>query len=76
MMIVKGRFIRSDDMGKHLHHLIAMGWKVNVDVDMFGNGTMYFEHEQSCTAFTEFTEFNTNDWVEIEYNELGIINRI
>ena len=75
-MIVNNEFIRSDRMGKGLHHLIAMGWEIEVEVDKFGTGIMMFHHPVNCTTFVEFTEFNVNDWVEIQYNELGTIKRV
>ena len=75
-MMIKGKFVRSDVMGKKLHHLIAMGWEIEVVVDRFGNGEMLFHHPQSCTNFVEFTEFNVNDEVEITFNELGTVKRV
>ena len=70
-------FISYERMGKKLHHMIALGYEIEVVLeDRLGNGIMYFYHPVNTTIAIPFTEWNVADDVEITYNELGTIKKL
>ena len=72
-----GQFIDYERMGRKLYQMLGLGYECEVHIETIdGSGIMYFYRENDTTIAIPFTEFNTFDEVEIEYNELGTIKRL
>lgn len=72
-----GQFIDYERMGRKLHQMLGLGYECEVQIETIdGSGIMYFYRENTTTIAIPFTDFNTFDEVEIEFNELGTIKRL
>lgn len=72
-----GEFITYERMGNKIKHMLGLGYEFKVVLEnREGTGIMYFEREGSTTIAVPIAEFNISDEVEIEYNELGEIQRL
>lgn len=75
-MKYNNEFINYERMGAKVKHMLALGYECEVVLETFTDGIMYFHREDVSTIAVPFTDFNTFDEVEIEYNELGTIKRL
>lgn len=76
-MKINGKFITYEKLGRAIMNKIALGYQVDVYYDKFGNGYMEFYLSKKHPSYpVEFTEMKVEDFVEIEYNELGKLIRV
>lgn len=70
------QYITYERMGRKIREMISLGYNCEVVLETFTDGIMYFHHKDFTTIAVPFTDWNTFDEVEIEYNELGTIKRL
>lgn len=76
-MKINGKFIDYETLGRKIMSKLALGYQVDVYYDKFGNGYMEFYLSKEHPSYpVEFTEMKVEDYVEIEYNELGELHRV
>lgn len=76
-MKINGKFITYEKLGRAIMNKIALGYQVDVYYDKFGNGYMEFYLSKEHPSYpVEFTEMKVEDFVEIEYNQLGKLIRV
>lgn len=76
-MKINGKFIDYETLGRKIMNKLALGYQVDVYYDKFGNGYMEFYLSKEHPSYpVEFTEMKVEDYVEIEYNELGELHRV
>lgn len=76
-MKINGKFIDYETLGRKIMSKLALGYQVDVYYDKFGNGYMEFYLSKEHPSYpVEFTEMKVEDYVEIEYNELGELYRV
>lgn len=73
MVKIDDKFLTYEKFGRKLMDKIAIGYEIFVFYDKFGNGYMEFHRSDCCPPVVEFTEMKVEDFVEIEYNELGTL---
>jgi hypothetical protein len=76
-MKINGKFIDYETLGRKIMSKLAFGYQLDVYYDKFGNGYMEFYLSKEHPSYpVEFTEMKVEDYVEIEYNELGELHRV
>lgn len=76
-MKINGKFIDYETLGRKIMSKLAIGYQLDVYYDKFGNGYMEFYLSKEHPSYpVEFTEMKVEDFVEIEYNELGELHRV
>ena len=76
-MKINGKFIDYETLGRKIMSKLAIGYQLDVYYDKFGNGYMEFYLSKEHPSYpVEFTEMKVEDYVEIEYNELGELHRV
>lgn len=76
-MKINGKFIDYETLGRKIMSKLALGYQLDVYYDKFGNGYMEFYLSKEHPSYpVEFTEMKVEDYVEIEYNELGELHRV
>lgn len=76
-MKINGKFIDYETLGRKIMNKLALGYQVDVYYDKFGNGYMEFYLSKEHPSYpVVFTEMKVEDFVEIEYNELGELHRV
>lgn len=76
-MKINGKFIDYETLGRKIMNKIALGYEMVVTYDKFGNGVMEFSLGKEYPSYPVFfTEMKVEDYVEIEYNELGNLIKV
>ena len=76
-MKINNKFITYEKLGRAIMNKMALGYQMDVYYDKLGNGYMEFYLSKEHPSYpVEFTEMKVEDFVEIEYNELGKLIRV